>query len=347
MVDIIGESLVIMTNFGIFAILAVSLNLEYGYAGQPNFGQVAFYGIGSFAAAWVSTLLLLTVGYAIPPLGSSTATIEITSVAAAHPLVNGIFFILALGVGALVAGGLGFAFCYPSLRLRGDFLAITLLVFAEIFTTVIYGIPQVSGGDNGAGGVTTPFIFVNDITLRYFLFAVTVWLVVAAIFVYSRKLANSPYARVLKSIRDDQTASANLGKPTSFYKAQILIVGSAFAGVAGVLYTYYSGAVQADSFQPIITFTIWVMVIVGGSGSIKGSIIGAGVVTAISQGTTILDSFVVGSPILGRINFDYVGYLIYAILIIVVLMFRSKGISGEKPVDTVAWTVVDGKDKKT
>lgn len=341
MVDILGFAISLATNMGIFVILSISLNLEYGFAGLPNFGKVAFYGLGAFAAAWVSSLLIVFSGVSLPLIGSPLATTLRTNLAIANPALNSGLFVLAMFVGGALAGALGFLFSFPSIRLRGDFLAMTLLVFAEIFRNIIRNFPTVSGGTEGIIGITTPFIWVNDVTSRYLLFAVVVWVVALAICVYSLFLTNSPYARLLKSIRDDQEASANLGKRVTFFKTQVLVLGSAFAGIAGVLYTYYSGAVQADGFIPAITFIVWVMVILGGSGSIKGSLIGALVVTSIDQGTIVLNGFVVGSAILGGFNFSYVRYILYALIVIVVLLYRPKGLSAEQPVKTVGWKTLE------
>jgi branched-chain amino acid transport system permease protein len=145
---------------------------------------------------------------------------------------------------------------------------------------------------------------------------------------------------LLKSVREDELASSSFGKNVPRVRGMVLGVGSGFAGMAGVLYTFYSGFIQADSFLPAITFAVWVMVIVGGSANLKGSLVGALIVSAIDTTTRVFSFQIQASMPSITIAPDYFRYIAYAVMILLVLMYRSKGLLPEKPTKTPAWAVI-------
>lgn len=338
--DIPGLLASFSTTFSVFAILSLSLNLEYGYAGQSNFGKVFFYSIGCYVAGYISTLFLLYFRGLRVDVGSAEAIYLRLSVAASDPALNALAFMVALVVAFILAGIAGYFASYPALKLREEFLGMTLLVVGEIARTVIRGEASFSGGSEGIAGIPNPFIWIDDVTVEYLSFAGVALGLLLLTYVVVDRLANSPYGRLLKSVRDDDIAAASLGKRVPTVRGQVLAVSSGFSGVAGVLYAYYSGFVQADSFTPLLTFIIFAMVIVGGNGNLKGSLLGAALISGIDLVTRV--------AALGwqsqLFNPNYASYLVYAVIIIVILIFRPKGLIPEKPIRTPAWDLLDEKE---
>ncbi|MEM4726233.1 MAG: branched-chain amino acid ABC transporter permease, partial [Nitrososphaerales archaeon] len=169
-------------------------------------------------------------------------------------------------------------------------------------------------------------------------YMVLILVIALGVYIYINKLVNSPFGRLLKSMRDDQIAATSLGKDLVKVRGQVLILGSALAGLAGVLYAYYSGYVNPDDFIPIRTFDVWVMVVLGGIANNRGVLLGAAIMTAIDRGTQIL---AIQLQTFGGIaELNYLRYIIVGILMLAILMFRQKGILPEKPVKTPAYEVV-------
>jgi branched-chain amino acid transport system permease protein len=341
-IDILGLAASFTTFFGVYAILSLSLNLEYGFAGQPNFGKVLFYSVGCYVAGYISTVFLLYLRGISTSIGiGSSEAIVLRGVAAqSEPLINAASFGVSLIVGFVFAGFVGYVASFPALKLREDYLAITLLAAGEIVRIVIRGVEWFSGGTQGIAGVTNPFIWISDVKIRYLAYALVVLGFALLTYVCISRLTNSPYGRLLKSVRDDDLASSSFGKKIPRVRGMVLVVGSGFAGIAGVLYTYYSGFVQADAFVPVVTFSVWVMVIVGGSANIRGSFVGALIVSVVDTTTRVFGLQIQSS--MPGVLFDpsYLRYIAYAALIVLILMYRPSGLLPEKPVRTPAWDVI-------
>jgi len=282
---------------GIFGIVALSLNLEFGFAGIANFGKVAFFLIGAYTYALLSKI--------------------------------GIPFPLCLIAGALTSALFGLLISLPALRLRTDYLAIAILAFGEILRLIVKSESWIAGGDWGtsvapaisiAGASHHVGVLVN-IGLVYFCLLIC--------FVIAQLLANSPYGRVVRAIREDEIAAEALGKDRAKYKAQILMIGSAMVGVAGGLYVQYLHYVLPDMFVPMITFTVWIMVLLGGPGNNWGALLGAGLVELFKYGTNLAKPILPLDPI----NLQYI---LFGVLIILVLFYRPQGLLKESPIKTKA-----------
>jgi len=286
---------------GIFGIVALSLNLEFGFAGIANFGKVAFFLIGAYTYALLSKI--------------------------------GIPFPLCLIAGALTSALFGLLISLPALRLRTDYLAIAILAFGEILRLIVKSESWIAGGDWGtsvapaisiAGASHHVGVLVN-IGLVYFCLLIC--------FVIAQLLANSPYGRVVRAIREDEIAAEALGKDRAKYKAQILMIGSAMVGVAGGLYVQYLHYVLPDMFVPMITFTVWIMVLLGGPGNNWGALLGAGLVELFKYGTNLAKPILPLDPI----NLQYI---LFGVLIILVLFYRPQGLLKESPIKTKALELV-------
>ena len=322
--------------YGVYMILAISLNLEYGFAGQPNFGKVFFFSVGAYATGiLVATLVSFLAGFNGDIYSFAAATFRGTY-AVGHPLETVGVFVIALVVSAIVGAIFGYLASYPALRLREDYLSITLLLIGEISRSFVRATPAIAGGANGLGGIPNPFAWLNDGTAILAAYAALVMGIAGFMYWYANRIAESPYGRMLKSMRDDEAAAKSLGKVVPRLKGQILLVGSAMAGVAGCLYTFYLNYVSADSFITIWTINAWLMVILGGLANNKGAVLGALLLTALQTSTQFGISAL---GIAASAEMNYIRYIVISLLLIVVLVFRPKGLIPEQPQKKLQGTV--------
>ena len=286
----------IMMLAGINIILAVSLNLINGFTGQFSIGHAGFMAIGAYSSAY------LTVYH-------GAAWERALSGAVGETAAGVLVFLAAILVGGLFSAAAGLLVGIPSLRLRCDYLAIVTLGFAEIIRIVIVNIDVVGG----ATGFTVPgytnFIWVGA-------FAVVTILVV-------HNIVRSDTGRALISIREDELASEAMGINTTRYKVLSFVISSAFAGVAGVLFGHYTKFLSTADFTFIRSFEIIIMIVLGGMGSITGSILGAIVITVLPEALRML-------PAVGGFNFADLRLVIYSALLIVIMLTRPQGVLGER-----------------
>lgn len=340
MAEIAGFVLNLLTFYGIYLILALSFNIEYGFAGLPNFGKVLFYSIGAYLAGSLSAWIAVTVaGFTEgepgkPVYCAGPAYNAMIEVAKTSPLVDiGVFIVsilLALIVGAVV----GVISSYPTLRLRGDFLAISLLALGEIVRIAAYTEYWPVCGYDGLSGLPTPFAWMGE--AGKYAYTVLVWVIAGLVYLAVQKMTNSPWGRALKSVRDDELAAEVYGKNIARVKAQAMAVGSALAALAGVLYVFHVGGVFAADFIPLPTFLVIAMVMLGGPANNKGVILGTGVIVLIDQllNASVLNALGVPLPA-GFLNaVTYLKYVLMGLIIILILMFRPQGLIPEKPLDT-------------
>ena len=286
---------------GIFGIVALSLNLEFGFAGLANFGKVAFFLIGAYTYALLSQM--------------------------------GVPFYLCLIAGASLAAVFGLLVSLPALRLRMDYLAIAVLAFGEILRLIVKS-EEFAGGNWG-----TPVSPIFPYTGSYIIYRLEniglVFLCLIICFLVLQLLANSPYGRVLRAIREDEVAAEALGKSKAKYKAQALMLGSAMAGLAGGLYAQYLQYVLPGMFMPMVTFTVWIMVLVGGPGNNWGALLGAALVQIFARGTNIAKDYI-ALPV----DLNDLQYILFGALIIFMLLFRPQGLLKESTIKTKALKLV-------
>ena len=277
---------------GINVILAVSLNLITGFTGQFSIGHAGFMAVGAYASAY------LTVYHAQSWERSLAATL---GVSVAHALI----FLLAILVGALVAAIAGLIVGIPSLRLRGDYLAIVTLGFAEIIRIVILNIDKVGG----ATGFTVPG-YTN-------FFWVGAFAVLTILIVYN--IVHSDAGRALISIREDELAAEAMGINTTRYKVLSFVISSALAGMAGVLFGHYTQFLSTNDFQFIRSFEIIIMIVLGGMGSLTGAVFGAIVITLLPEALRKLPG-----------DFSQYRLVVYSALLILIMLTRPQGILGTR-----------------
>lgn len=283
---------------GIFMILTLSLNLEYGFTGLGNFGKVAFFMVGAYTYA-------ITAQFGVP-------------------------FFVSLILGAVVASILGAIISLPAIRLREDYLAITTIAFGEIIRIIFKAEQAIAGG---VWGIAVPSIFRDmGLSIRGSVIAniLLVYLVVALVFIFLQLLTNSPYGRVLRSIREDDEAASALGKSVIFYKIQVFMIGSGIAAIGGGLYAQYLRFIEPNMFLPLVTFFVWIMLILGGTGNNKGALVGALLIEFISRGSRIAKDYV-DLPV----DPHNVQFILFGVLIIILIMYWPNGLIKEKQMETM------------
>jgi branched-chain amino acid transport system permease protein len=281
-------------------ILAVSLNLINGFTGQFSIGHAGFMAIGAYTSAYT------TVYHGQHLERWLAASIGETPAVA-------IVFLIAILVGALAAATMGLIVGIPSLRLRGDYLAIVTLGFAEIIRIVILNIDVVGGATGFSVPGYSNFIWVGG-------FAVITVIVV-------RNIVRSDIGRALVSIREDELASEAMGINTTRYKVLAFVISSSFAGIAGVLFAHYKKFLHTNDFQFIKSFEVIIMIVLGGMGSITGSILGAIVITILPELLRKLPEV----EMFGRqVNFADFRLVIYALLLIAIMLTRPQGVLGQR-----------------
>jgi len=240
----------ILISIGINIILATSLNLVNGYTGQFSLGHAGFMAVGAYASAWLS----LTFGYI---LGANAVGTTAT-------------FVCALAAGGLAAALAGLAVGIPSLRLRGDYLAIVTLGFNEIIKGVIQNAEPL-GAQRGLGGMMQHTNFFWTFAFA----ALTVYVVLT--------LVHSTYGSGFLAVRDDEIAAEAMGINTTKYKVLAFVIGAFFAGVAGGLYAHFKQFIHPEGFNFLRSVDIVVMVILGGMGSTIGVCIAAVLLTILPE----------------------------------------------------------------
>jgi len=298
---------------GIYTILALGLQLQFGYAGLLNFGQVAFMAIGAYTMA----ILVVKEGW-------STW--------------------LAAPLGVVAAAAAGLLLGVPALRLRADYFAIVTIAFSEIVRYVATNEQSLTGGSQGTialGSVTQAseynaqwesfqtrvgnwlHIGSKDVTML-----LLVWATALVLLTLTWLAVRTPWGRVLRAIREDEDAAASLGKNVFAYKLQVLALGSALAGVAGLFYAWQFSFFSPDDFQPLLTFFAWMIVILGGVGRIWAVPVGAVVFGFLFAGTRFLDFEPLSS--LDSAERAYVRMIVIGLVIIGLVVFRPQGILGRR-----------------
>jgi len=260
-----------LTSLCINIILAVSLNLINGFTGQLSLGHAGFMAVGAYISVILTTYLEMP-------------------------------FIVGIIGGCLAAGLAGFIIGVPTLRLKGDYLAIATLGFGEIIRVILQNIDYV-GGPAGIIGIprysTWPYLFFTSV--------ITI--------VVIQNLINSSYGRAIISVREDEIASEMMGINTTNYKVLAFVIGAGFAGVAGSLYAHFFYIIKPETFGFLKSFDILVMVVLGGLGSTTGAVFAATFITVLNAGLQA---------------FPAIRMIIYALILIIVMIYRPQGLMGNK-----------------
>jgi branched-chain amino acid transport system permease protein len=274
---------------GIYIILALSLNLLLGYAGLFSVGHGAFYGIGAYAGAILATKL-------------------------------GFPFWSEILAAACIAGLCGFVIGFPTLRLRGDYLALATFGFAVIIYSVFNNWYDLTRGPLGIRGIPKVVLFSIPLISLWSYTILVVFFVLLTLFCL-RRLTRSAFGKVLEAIREDDVAAMAIGKNIAKFKVLAFVIAAFFAGIAGVLYAHYVTFIDPSSFLIQESFLIFSMVIFGGMGSLGGSILGAAILVILPEALRFL-----GLPSAVAANLRQ---MIFGGLIVFIINWRPEGLLGK------------------
>ena len=307
MIDLVGYGAFFLTTALIFSLITLGLNLQWGLTGLFNVGLAGFVAIGAYTSALLTT----------PDDPARLGGLGL-------PIVIG--WLGAMFVGGVAAALTGIA----TLRLRSDYLAITTFGVAVVVQLVALNAQKLTGGPFGIGFIPRPFGGLAETPLLFNLSNLAiVSAVTLAAFLALEHLTRSPWGRVLKALREDERAAISLGKSARFYRVQAFAVGGAIMALAGALQAHFIGFIAPDNYLSILTFQVWVMLIVGGSGSNAGAVAGSILVWAIWAGSGALTSVLFAPEQQARAASLQI--VAIGVMLCVILLVRPNGIFGERP----------------
>ena len=278
----------------IYALLAIGLNLQYGETGLINFGHVAFFAIGAYTSALLS--------------------------------LKGVPLWLSFPAAAIVAGLAAIPLGIAALRLREDYLAIVTLGFSETTRLVIQQEDWLTRGVQGLPGI--PALFASAGTESRNLLQLALLVCVLAVAILAVKmLQKSPFGRLLRAIRDNEPAVTAIGKDPAGYKIRVFMLGAALAGIAGAFYAHFITFITPEQFIPLVTFYVWMSIILGGVGSMRGALFGTLVLVFFLEGSRFLRDLV---PSIAESQMAHIRLGVIGLALILCMLYRPQGIFGKR-----------------
>ena len=300
---------------GIYGIFSLGLNVHWGFTGLFNAGIAGFFALGAYTSALLTTPAPDPLQVEDFIFGGNLAGI---------PYLDwgiDVWFVISLVAVIIVCGAVAFAVGRLTLRLGGDYLAIATLGIAEAVRLMFLNEKWIANGSKGLYRIPD---FLGDLVspANYdYLFLGVVLVIMALLYFAVQRAVHSPWGRVLRAIREDETAAEASGKDVYAFKMQAFILGSIIMGIGGALYAHHVRFIAPITFDPLLaTFVIWAMLMVGGAGNNRGAYLGAFVVWGIWSGTQFLPWFF-ADP-----NFRF---FMIGVLIVGIIMLRPGGILGE------------------
>jgi branched-chain amino acid transport system permease protein len=289
-----GYLIAIGTLVGIRALLTLGLNVQWGLTGLVNLGVVAFFAIGAYTAG-----LLAVAGVGLP------------------------FAWVAALVASGVAGG---AVALVTLRLREDYLAIVTLGFGEVLRLCLLNETWLTRGANGVTGIPRPFRAWFPAHYDAFFLSVVVLAVVGVYFTLER-VRRSPFGRVLRAIREDETVATVAGKAVVRFKLQAFVIGAVVAGLAGIFFGHYLAYIEPNMFLPQETLFVWLALILGGSGNNRGAIVGAVLLLGLLEGSRFAKDMI---PFLTGVRLAAAQQMLVGFLLVLLMIRRPEGLLPER-----------------
>jgi branched-chain amino acid transport system permease protein len=330
---------------GIYAILCLGLNCQWGYTGHLNFGIAGFFAVGAFTSALFTTA---------PPAGVMAQYTQ-QAFGLEAP------FLIGVAAAAAVAGIVGLLIALAVLRLRTDFLAIATIGIAEIIRLVFQNERWLANGPQPLRGIPRPAYclfadppcdwlpaqvaaFLEPLSPRdyvYFYLSLTALFLTLAYLAVERVL-RSPWGRVLRATRDEEASTAMSGKNITSFRIQSFVVGAVIMGMGGALYAHYTVTIDYSHFNPLFaTFLVWVMLMLGGSGNSKGAVLGAFIIWGVWSGTAFVIELI--EPTLAAIDPNlpgrgaYLRWMLVALLLAAIVLFRPQGLIREEKIVSQFW----------
>jgi branched-chain amino acid transport system permease protein len=305
MLDIVSYLAFFLTTALSYALICLGLNLQWGQTGLFNVGVAGFVAVGAYVSAMLTT-----------PAGDHW---------------GGYGMPIAVGwVGAVIGSGLAAAVIGAiTLRLRADYLAITTFGVAIVIQLFVLNAQSVTGGPFGIGFIPRPFSDLAENPLGFSLANLgLVAAVTVLVFVALERLVRSPWGRVLRAIREDETAARAIGKNANRFRLQAFILGSAVMGLAGAVQGHFIGFIAPENYLSAITFQTWAMLIIGGSGNNKGAVLGAILVWGLwsASGAAMSTIF----PPEHQARAAALQIVAIGVIMAAILLLRPRGILGEQ-----------------
>ena len=295
----------LLTMGGIYAVMAIGLNIQWGFTGLFNAGIAGFFAIG----AYVSAILTTTPahqhlgGYEIPFAGGLIAAM-------------------------IVAGGTGYIIGRLCIRLRADYLAIATIGVAEIFRLVLKNESWATNGPRGISNIPRPFESFSQ-PWSQLAFLGVIMLILLLVYLVAERGYLAPWGRVMRAIRDNDAAALAIGKNVDGFRLQAFVFGCAFMGLGGALSAHFFKFIGPEATEPLMaTFLVWVMLIVGGSGNNRGAILGPMAIWAIWSATELITSQL---PPDWAVRATFLRVFLIGLALQVVLQRFSLGILPEQP----------------
>ncbi len=335
MIEIPPAVLQVIINIAVGLIVTLSLNLEAGYLGLPQFGRLLAVITGAIVAGAIpGRILALALGL---PAGAEYAHYsnnyiivgQLNEFLASDPILSIGIFVLTLSLSALLGGLVGFICAYPALRLKGT-LGITLLAFGDALMNIAWNYQPLVGGTTGVS-VVDPFRFAGP--FRFTLTTFVILGISVLIYLYVELLGRSPFGRMLKSARDADVAASVYGKDIVKLKKQTLIIGGSIAAIGGALWAIFTGSMKAYTYTRLTwTFWPWAYMMLGGVANNLGILLGITVFTIVR---TLIYTYKDLLSLVIPISPEWLEYILVGLVIVTIVLFRPQGILPEKPVLTV------------
>ncbi|HET6520188.1 MAG TPA: branched-chain amino acid ABC transporter permease [Geminicoccaceae bacterium] len=299
-----------LTLAGIYAVMSLGLNVQWGFSGQFNIGIAGFWAVGSYTAAILST-----------------------NASPFHLGGFGLPFAVGLVVAAVLSGLLALLIGLLCVNLRTDYLAIATIGIGEIVRLVLKNEDWLTNGVRGIPGIPRPFAAYGR-DLQQLLFLAVVLLTVLVVYLALERANRAPWGRVQRAIRENEPATLAAGKNVLRFRLEAFVLGSAIMGVGGALYAHFVGFISPEAFDPLFaTFIVWVMLIAGGSGNNRGAVLGAFLIWAVWSGTQFLTAYL---PADLTVRAGALRVLLVGVLLQVILLIRPEGLLREVPPKPVA-----------
>lgn len=312
----VAAMLPVLTTAAVYSVAATGLNLQFGHGGLLNFGFVAFMAVGAY-----TTVMLI-------PHRQGPDSSEFGGIV---PLI------IAVLVAMVIASLLGLVFAIPAIRLRSDYLAIVMIALAEIVRVVLKNIEPVSGGVYGMLGYSSELQqfrpgIVNTLARNINTQGFQLWLLIVGwvcLFVCTIGIAllmKTPWGKLLRAVRDDEDAVRSLGKNPTIIKLQTLMIGGAIGGLSGALLAFQLSQINPDVFMPQVTFFVFAVVIVGGTGTSWGPAVGGIIFWVLLTQTGAFISENVGSNSAA----SALRYILVGLMMVLIIVFRPQGLLGRR-----------------
>jgi branched-chain amino acid transport system permease protein len=308
MIDLLGYGAFFLTTALIYGLMSLGLNLQWGQTGLFNVGVAGFVAIGAYASAILTT----------PPAVGRFGGFDL-------PIVCG--WLAAMACAGLAAALIGAV----TLRLRADYLAITTFGVAVTVELAALNWQGLTGGPFGISFIPRPFgaLAASPLVFDFANLAV-VLAVTLVVFLALERLVRSPWGRILRALREDERAAVSLGKSAKLYRIQAFAIGGAIMGLAGAVQAHFIGFIAPDNYLSTLTFQVWAMLIVGGSGNNRGALLGSVLVWAIWVGTGSATAALV--PPADQARAASLQIVAIGVMLCAILLKRPRGLLGEEAI---------------